>query len=71
MYDESGRLLENSLDVCDCLENNCPGCHMPCPKCGSEKCGTECRCSRRWTYESIEVEGTDLKFKWTATNLDK
>lgn len=69
MYDEAGRLLENSLDICDCLENDCPGCHFPCPKCGSEKCGSECRCERRWTYEQVEVEGTSLKFTWSATDL--
>ncbi|KAK7116348.1 hypothetical protein V1264_002041 [Littorina saxatilis] len=69
MYDEAGRLLENSLDICDCLENDCPGCHFPCPKCGSEKCGSECRCERRWTYEQVEVEGTNLKFTWMASKL--
>ncbi|KAK7481110.1 hypothetical protein BaRGS_00027650 [Batillaria attramentaria] len=67
MYDETGRLLENSLDVCDCLETDCPGCHFPCPKCGSEKCGVECRSGRRWTYEQVEVEGTNQVFKWSAT----
>ncbi|PVD19436.1 hypothetical protein C0Q70_19925 [Pomacea canaliculata] len=67
MYDETGRLLENSLDICDCLDKDCPGCHFPCPKCASEKCGAECRSGRRWTYEQVEVEGTNLVFKWSST----
>ncbi|GAB1601377.1 ARL14 effector protein-like [Argonauta hians] len=60
MYDETGRLLDNSKDVCDCLDEDCPGCHFPCNKCGSEKCGTECRCNRKWVYEVVEIEGTNL-----------
>ncbi|XP_029649710.1 uncharacterized protein LOC115223330 [Octopus sinensis] len=60
MYDEAGRLLDNSKDVCDCLDEDCPGCHFPCRKCGSEKCGTECRCNRKWVYELVEIEGTNL-----------
>ncbi|XP_076443364.1 ARL14 effector protein-like isoform X2 [Babylonia areolata] len=69
MYDEKGRLLENSQDVCDCLDKDCSGCHFPCPKCCSEKCGAECRCERRWIYEQIEVEGTNLVLKWGITKL--
>ncbi|XP_046357174.1 ARL14 effector protein-like [Haliotis rufescens] len=64
LYDETGRLFENSKDLCDCLEVDCPGCHFPCSKCGSEKCGSECRCNRKWVYESVEVEGTDIVIKW-------
>ncbi|XP_052101361.1 ARL14 effector protein-like [Mytilus californianus] len=58
VYDELGLYLENSNDICDCLSMNCPGCHFPCTKCGSEKCGQECRCCRRYIFESIEIEGT-------------
>ncbi|XP_033750303.1 ARL14 effector protein-like [Pecten maximus] len=64
LYDETGVLLDNSLDLCDCLDMECEGCHFPCPKCGSEKCGTECRCCRKWFYEHVEVEGTNLTLKW-------
>ncbi|XP_046545658.1 ARL14 effector protein-like [Haliotis rubra] len=64
LYDEAGILLENNKDLCDCLDVHCPGCHFPCPKCGSEKCGTDCRCNRKWTYEHINVEGTNVLFKW-------
>lgn len=50
VHDKSGRLISNHLDLCDCQDTNCPGCHFPCPSCGSEKCGVECRCGRSWTY---------------------
>ncbi|XP_031572909.1 ARL14 effector protein-like [Actinia tenebrosa] len=52
-HDRSGIRLSDNKDVCDCQDLNCPGCHFPCDSCGSEKCGVECRCSRRWTYEPL------------------
>ena len=50
LHDADGRLISNNVDLCDCQDENCAGCHFPCSSCGSEKCGTECRCSRIWTY---------------------
>ena len=64
VYDEVGLYLENSNDICDCLNLDCPGCHFPCPKCGSEKCGQECRCCRRYIFETIEIEGTKRMIKF-------
>ena len=66
MYDCTGRLVADSRDLCDCLEPDCPGCHMPCPNCDSEKCGQECRVNRRWVYHEVEIEGGEQKFyfKW-------
>ncbi|XP_010160789.2 ARL14 effector protein-like [Antrostomus carolinensis] len=55
-YDKHGRLLCNNIDLCDCLEKNCLGCFYPCPKCNSNKCGPECRCNRKWVYDTIETE---------------
>ncbi|XP_014772703.1 uncharacterized protein LOC106870970 [Octopus bimaculoides] len=60
MYDESGCLISTGIDMCDCLDMDCPGCHFPCLKCGSEKCGTECRCERPWLYEEVKIEGSEL-----------
>lgn len=60
MFDEKGRYRSNGADICDCLDNTCPGCHFPCPNCKSTKCGTVCRVNRKWPFESIEHDGKDL-----------
>ena len=57
VYDSKGVLLHNRRDMCDCLTEDCPGCHFPCPKCKSSKCGHECRRNRMWEYDSVEVDG--------------
>ena len=71
MYDDTGKLLDDSRDVCDCLEEDCDGCHFPCLKCDSTKCGHECRCSRRWIYEQVQIEGSKASFyfpmSWPAS----
>lgn len=64
-YDADGRLINHrGYDLCDCLEDHCPGCHFPCLRCGSEKCGSECRVRRKWTFDHIEIEGTDFKVRF-------
>ena len=50
-------LLHNGRDLCDCMEEECPGCHFPCHKCRSSKCGYECRINRKWQYETCEFDG--------------
>ncbi|KAM9329618.1 ARL14 effector protein-like [Gastrophryne carolinensis] len=59
-YDKHGKLLCNNRDLCDCLEESCQGCFYPCPKCGSNKCGHECRCNRKWVYDRIQTETGDI-----------
>uniref|UniRef100_A0A1B0BBA9 ARF7 effector protein C-terminal domain-containing protein n=1 Tax=Glossina palpalis gambiensis TaxID=67801 RepID=A0A1B0BBA9_9MUSC len=34
-------------DICDCTRPKCPGCWSECIKCGSNKCGLECRINRK------------------------
>ncbi|KAH0550154.1 ARL14 effector protein [Cotesia glomerata] len=63
LYDESGVFIQTGTNICDCLQPDCSGCHFPCPKCGSNKCAHECRAHRRWTYDSIENEGSDIILK--------
>lgn len=37
LYDDHGIHRETELDVCDCLDLTCPGCHFPCQNCRSNK----------------------------------
>lgn len=71
-YDADGRMVNcGGLNLCDCLELTCPGCHFACVKCGSEKCGSECRARRKWVYDHVEIEGTDYKIKNPANSKGK
>ncbi|XP_023934042.1 ARL14 effector protein [Bicyclus anynana] len=63
VYNERGLLVASGKDICDCLDEACPGCHYPCVRCGSNKCGPDCRVNRKWMYEKIEIEGNDFVIK--------
>lgn len=63
LYDEFGVHISTDVDLCDCLQKNCSGCHFPCPKCKSQKCGIECRVNRKYMYDQIEYQGCDLIVK--------
>lgn len=58
MFDNSGRYRSSGTDACDCLEKNCPGCHFPCQRCRSSKCGHKCRRNRSFEYDVDVVEHT-------------
>ncbi|KAF4524463.1 hypothetical protein B566_EDAN011886 [Ephemera danica] len=62
LYDANGINLETGKDACDCLVPNCAGCHFPCPRCRSLKCGHECRQHRRAQYEPGIISE---KMNWT------
>uniref|UniRef100_T1JDY0 ARF7 effector protein C-terminal domain-containing protein n=1 Tax=Strigamia maritima TaxID=126957 RepID=T1JDY0_STRMM len=62
-YNEQGIFIKSNSDFCDCLEETCPGCHFPCLRCTSAKCGHECRNNRKWTYDYVEIEGADYTIR--------
>ncbi|XP_035702337.1 ARL14 effector protein isoform X1 [Folsomia candida] len=64
-HHNDGRLVQyaDDFDDCDCLRPNCVGCHMPCPSCNDTRCGSECRVSRKWIYETVEIEGSNVEFR--------
>jgi len=66
-FDDRGTRLADGLDVCDCLVKDCPGCHFPCPRCSSPKCGSECRRNRAWAYAVVENEGTNTRITADGT----
>lgn len=57
LFDAVGRIRETGQDVCDCLCNSCTGCHFPCSRCKSQKCGKSCRRCRNDYVERIKIEG--------------
>lgn len=59
-YDDIGRIRSTGRDACDCLNNDCVGCHFPCPKCNSSKCGNECRQNRNDYVCFIKKDGSDM-----------
>lgn len=59
VFDAHGRYRNSGIDACDCLDNTCPGCHFPCPKCKSSKCGTDCRSYRKHAIQNIQIDGAD------------
>lgn len=64
-YDSTGRLRLNKRDICDCFGEECPGCHFPCERCNSPKCGPTCRVNRRYIFEEITFDGKNLVIKNT------
>jgi len=60
IYDDRGYHRKANEDFCDCLDRSCPGCHFPCPKCKSLKCGFDCRQNRKWQVEFIMSENNSI-----------
>lgn len=56
LYDKQGVHLASGKDICDCLEDNCPGCWLPCKRCKSTKCSFECRNRRRFVVLEVKDE---------------
>ena len=65
-----GILISCGKDVRDCMDDSCPACHFPCPKCRSNKCGNECRQNRKWMFESVELDGKPNSVKYNPYAKD-
>lgn len=63
LYDSKGIHLASGLNICDCMDENCPGCFFECLKCNSTKCGAACRANRNFIYEQADYEGTQISIK--------
>lgn len=63
LHDSNGVHIATNVDLCDCLQESCKGCHFHCKKCLSQKCGVECRVNRKFIYESIEYHGYEFVIK--------
>ncbi|CAG9760950.1 unnamed protein product [Ceutorhynchus assimilis] len=59
VYDEYGTHMSTNINMCDCLDIKCAGCFFECPKCGSEKCGKECRVHRNYIIDCMEYHGRE------------
>uniref|UniRef100_A0A914V7G9 ARF7 effector protein C-terminal domain-containing protein n=1 Tax=Plectus sambesii TaxID=2011161 RepID=A0A914V7G9_9BILA len=60
MHDRQGRLITpdgRRVQLCDCLDALCAGCHLPCERCESTLCGGECQRARRYFYAEIQING--------------
>lgn len=61
IYGSDGRIRNTHKDVCDCLDNRCVGCHFPCKRCMSTKCGPNCRQNRNDYTTHIRIDGRNKK----------
>lgn len=71
IYDSDGVIRETQKDVCDCLDNRCVGCHFPCKKCQSTKCGQKCRQNRNDYTAEIIIQGREHKNTIYNPNFSK
>ncbi|XP_018783141.1 PREDICTED: ARL14 effector protein [Bactrocera latifrons] len=63
VYDEYGHMRHNGMDICDCLDEKCPGCWFECKNCGSTRCGVQCRVNRKQFVDEITFDGKDVVIK--------
>uniref|UniRef100_A0A1I7UMF1 ARF7EP_C domain-containing protein n=1 Tax=Caenorhabditis tropicalis TaxID=1561998 RepID=A0A1I7UMF1_9PELO len=59
-HDKTGKLSSTTkghtetFDLCDCLNEECSGCHWPCATCSSRKCLVGCRQNRKEMVAKVE-----------------
>lgn len=70
-YNEYGHIRHSDMDICDCMDVNCPGCWFECENCGSTKCGLQCRVNRKFFFEAISYDGKDGTFLNPHANIER
>jgi hypothetical protein len=71
LFDANGIHIASGLDICDCADGNCPGCHFDCEQCKSPKCGTDCRRNRKTIFISRKDELTGEVIKNPAVEFQR
>uniref|UniRef100_A0AC34RE88 ARF7 effector protein C-terminal domain-containing protein n=1 Tax=Panagrolaimus sp. JU765 TaxID=591449 RepID=A0AC34RE88_9BILA len=59
-YDGKGQLTYDGHTfprICDCFNENCPGCFPSCKKCSSRMCGVICQLNRKVIFFKNQEQG--------------
>ncbi|XP_036595858.1 ARL14 effector protein-like [Trichosurus vulpecula] len=71
MKESDGRgSLNRDEDLCDCLDQACPGCFNTCSECHSTKCFVICHHKRDLVYEATSNEDKEVVGTFVFTDAE-